>query len=413
MLTITPSKLSGEVKIVSSKSLSHRYVLAAALAMGTSKIDNILDSDDLKATQNALISLGAEIDGNFITGRGIQKVNDIIECHESGSTIRFLIPVAMLQNQTVTFTGKNQLPFRTLEIYENLFKSTNQFDHPSDRWLPLSVKGPLQGGIYELRGDVSSQFITGLLYALPKAVKDSQIVITSKLESVGYIDLTLDVLKKFGIIIKPTENGYFIPGNQTYKAGNYTVEGDFSGAAFFVAAGLLSGPIHLKNLNHQSLQGDKEIIDIALKMGASITKTDEGYMVLPSTLKGVRVDIGQIPDLGPILMVLGALSEGVMIIENASRLRIKESDRLEAMVSNLRNLGVKIKVDGDTVEIQGQKSFKGGVCVSSFKDHRIAMSMAIASIKCELPITLDDETVVSKSYPNFFESFKNLGGKIK
>ena len=413
MIKIIPTPLEGSVDIVSSKSLSHRYVLAAALAEGKSKIENILDSDDLVATKNALIGLGAKINDDVIIGSKVKKVADTIDCFESGSTIRFLIPVAMLQEEPVTFIGKNQLPFRTQAMYEEIFKDNYQFDHPKDRWLPLTVSGPLKGGTYPLRGDVSSQFITGLLYALPLAPNDSEIVLTSHLESVGYVDLTLDVLKKFGIKIIPTPTGYKIPGNQVYQPGNYKVEGDFSGAAFFVAAGLLSGPITLNNLNHESLQGDKAIIDIAQQMGGKIKKTEDGYKVYPSKLKGVTVDVGQIPDLGPILMVLGALAEGTMIIENAARLRIKESDRLEAMVSNLTKIGAQIKVDGDRVEITGQKTLKGGKEVSSFKDHRIAMAMAIASIRCEEPIIIDDETVVSKSYPNFFDSFTKLGGKVE
>lgn len=413
MIKIIPTPLEGSVDIVSSKSLSHRYVLAAALAEGKSKIENILDSDDLVATKNALIGLGAKINDDVIIGSKVKKVADTIDCFESGSTVRFLIPVAMLQEEPVTFIGKNQLPFRTQAMYEEIFKDNYQFDHPKDRWLPLTVSGPLKGGTYPLRGDVSSQFITGLLYALPLAPNDSEIVLTSHLESVGYVDLTLDVLKKFGIKIIPTPTGYKIPGNQVYQPGNYKVEGDFSGAAFFVAAGLLSGPITLNNLNHESLQGDKAIIDIAQQMGGKIKKTEDGYKVYPSKLKGVTVDVGQIPDLGPILMVLGALAEGTMIIENAARLRIKESDRLEAMVSNLTKIGAQIKVDGDRVEITGQKTLKGGKEVSSYKDHRIAMAMAIASIRCEEPIIIDDETVVSKSYPNFFDSFTKLGGKVE
>lgn len=413
MIKIIPTPLEGSVDIVSSKSLSHRYVLAAALAEGKSKIENILDSDDLVATKNALVGLGAKIKDDVIIGSKVKKVADTIDCFESGSTVRFLIPVAMLQEEPVTFIGKNQLPFRTQAMYEEIFKDDYQFDHPKDRWLPLTVSGPLKGGTYPLRGDVSSQFITGLLYALPLAPNDSEIVLTSHLESVGYVDLTLDVLKKFGIKIIPTLTGYKIPGNQVYQPGNYKVEGDFSGAAFFVAAGLLSGPITLNNLNHESLQGDKAIIDIAQQMGGKIEKTKDGYKVYPSKLKGVTVDVGQIPDLGPILMVLGALAEGTMIIENAARLRIKESDRLEAMVSNLTKIGAQIKVDGDRVEITGQKTLKGGKEVSSYKDHRIAMAMAIASIRCEEPIIIDDETVVSKSYPNFFDSFTKLGGKVE
>jgi len=203
MIKIIPTPLEGSVDIVSSKSLSHRYVLAAALAEGKSKIENILDSDDLVATKNALIGLGAKIKDDVIIGSKVKKVADTIDCFESGSTVRFLIPVAMLQEEPVTFIGKNQLPFRTQAMYEEIFKDNYQFDHPKDRWLPLTVSGPLKGGTYPLRGDVSSQFITGLLYALPLAPNDSEIVLTSHLESVGYVDLTLDVLKKFGIKIIP------------------------------------------------------------------------------------------------------------------------------------------------------------------------------------------------------------------
>ncbi|WP_162146884.1 3-phosphoshikimate 1-carboxyvinyltransferase [Acholeplasma granularum] len=414
MIEITPRNLSGEITIVSSKSLSHRYVLAASLAEGTSVIENILDSDDLVATKNALISLGAKISGNKITGSKIHCVNNQIDAFESGSTLRFLIPIAMLQDKSITFNGSNQLPYRTLSVYEELFKDKYEFIRPSDKFLPLTVKGILKNGVYPLRGDISSQFITGLLYALPLVEGDSKIELTTHLESVGYIDLTLDVLNKFGIKINKVNDGYIIFGNQKYQSGNYYVEGDFSGAAFFIAAGLIGRKITLKGLNPKSLQGDKKMIDFVRQMGGKIEELNDGYIVYPSKLKGITIDIGQTPDIGPILMVLGALAEGETVITNASRLRIKESDRLEAMVVNLKRLGAKIEyLSDDSVIIYGNDTFKGNVTVSSYKDHRIAMSMAIASIKCENNIKIDDETVVSKSYPSFFEEFTKLGGIYK
>ncbi|MBN3490832.1 3-phosphoshikimate 1-carboxyvinyltransferase [Acholeplasma equirhinis] len=410
MLKITPNKLTGTVHVVSSKSLSHRYVIAASLAEGVSNINNVLDSDDLVATKAAVMALGAKVEGSKVTGSKVKRVHDLIDCHESGSTLRFFIPIAMLQNEEVTFTGRGKLPERPQNVYEDIFKDKYLFSHPESSYLPLTVSGPLKSGNYEMSGNVSSQFVTGLLYALPLVEGDSKIVLTSPLESKGYVDLTLDVIKQFGIHIESNDDGFFIPGNQKYLPHDATVEGDYSGAAFFVVAGLLGSKILLKNLREDSLQGDKAILDFCIKMGGDIQFTKEGLLVNPSNTKGITIDLGQTPDLGPILMVLGALSEGDTLITNASRLRIKESDRLAAMVENLTKMGVKMDVYEDSVRIYGQKTLKGNVTLHTFGDHRIAMACAVASIKADGPITLDDEKVVSKSYPTFFEVFKSLGG---
>lgn len=412
MITITPRKLKGTIKIVSSKSLSHRYVMAASLAEGTSIIDNVLSSDDLDATKKALEALGAKIDGNKITGSKVKCLSPIIDAKESGSTLRFLIPVSMLQSETITFIGSGKLPDRPLNVYDDMFADRYYFIHPEDKWLPLEVKGPLQSGIYTMPGNVSSQFVTGLLYALPLVDGNSKIIVTTPLESKGYVDLTLDVLKQFGIQVKYEDQVFHIEGNQKYRAFDSSVEGDFSGAAFFIVAGLVGDELLLKGLREDSLQGDKAIIEFARQMNGDVKYTKDGLLVKPSQTKGITIDVGQTPDLGPILMVLGALSEGVTTITNASRLRIKESDRLDAMVQNLTKLGVKLEVADDQVSIHGVGKFKGGVNLQTFGDHRIAMALAVASIRCEEPITLDDETVVSKSYPTFFEEFKKLGGDL-
>src|SRR5690606_14994680 len=272
MLKITPNKLKGTVHVVSSKSLSHRYMIAAALAEGQSEINNILDSDDLVATTKALISLGAKINGNQIEGSKIRRIHDVIDANESGSTLRFLIPIAMLQDEPITFVGHGKLPERPQNVYEEMF-SNYHFKHPKDKWLPLEVKGPLKAGTYALSGNVSSQFVTGLLYALPLVDGDSKIVLTSPLESKGYVDLTLDVIKQFGVEIINKEYEFIIPGNQKYKPMKASVEGDFSGAAFFVVAGLLGDEILLKNLREDSLQGDKEIVRFAQDMGGDISYT--------------------------------------------------------------------------------------------------------------------------------------------
>ncbi|HHY97030.1 MAG TPA: 3-phosphoshikimate 1-carboxyvinyltransferase [Acholeplasma sp.] len=413
MIKITPKDIEGSIEIVSSKSLSHRYVIAASLALGKSKIENILDSDDLVATKNALEALGAKIDESIIQGSKIKKVHDIIDAHESGSTLRFLIPIAMLQDEPIQFIGKGKLPERPLNVYQDLFENTYHYKYLSNKELPLEVKGPLKSGVYKLPGNVSSQFITGLLYALPLVQGDSKIILTTPLESRGYVDLTLQVLRQFGIKIEELENGFSIKGSQTYQPGNYYVEGDYSGAAFFVAAGLIGKPLLLKGLNPDSLQGDKTIIDIAKQMGGKLEFTNEGLMVYPSNLKGVEIDLSQIPDLGPILMVLACYAEGKTLIKNAERLRIKESDRLEAMVENLTKMGAKMTVINDSVLIEGKCFLNGDVTLNTFGDHRIAMASAIAGRHAKNPIYLDDEKVVSKSYPTFFKEYVRLGGLVE
>lgn len=413
MLEIKPSKLQGEISIVSSKSLSHRFVIAAALAEGRSIIDNILVSDDLVATKEALINLGAIINDNEIVGSKITRINKVIDANESGSTLRFLIPIAMLQDELIEFRGKGKLPQRPLNVYDDMFHNKYYFVKKTKNELPLEVKGPLKSGVYMLPGNISSQFITGLLYALPLVEGDSKIIVTTELESKGYVDLTLDVLKQFGIEIEFSNNVFNIKGNQKYIPQHAKVEGDYSGAAFFIVAAVLNNGLTLKGLREDSLQGDKQIIDFVKQMGGNLTFDKGDLIVEKSPTKGITIDIGQTPDLGPILMVLGSLSEGITTITNASRLRIKESDRLDAMVQNLTKLGAKIEVKDDTAIIYGTPKLKGGVTVKTYGDHRIAMSMAVAALCCEEPIILDDEKVVSKSYPTFFDEFKRLGGIIK
>lgn len=234
MTKIYPVKLTGEVFIPSSKSLSHRYVIAAALAEGKSIVRNVLDSDDLLATKKALMSLGAKINNEEIIGSKLKVIDDVIDCNESGSTFRFLVPIVMLLDQAVTFIGKGKLGDRPIDVYDEIFKSTHTFMHPLNSSLPLMVKGPLKANSYHLRGNVSSQFLTGLLFALPLVNGDSKIILTTELESSGYVDLTLDVLKRFGVIINRQDNQYLIPGNQNYHVVDLAVEGDYSSAAFYI-----------------------------------------------------------------------------------------------------------------------------------------------------------------------------------
>lgn len=423
---IKPSILSGEIVIPPSKSYSHRAIISAALANGEkkSKINNLKFSVDIETTVKIMENWGAkitkkesslEVIGN--DGKIVPKKN-YIQCNESGSTIRFLIPVGLTSENELIFDGKGKLIDRPLNSYYKIFDDQGIKYEMSEDKLPLKVNGKLKAGNYEIDGNISSQFITGLLYALPLLDGDSIIVINKNLESKGYIDLTLEILKLSGIKIKNNDYKSFeIKGNQEYKYFDYTVEGDYSQVAFWIVAGIISAnkdnEIKCLHLNKYSLQGDKAIIEIVQKMGAKLEIFDDYVIVKPSKTKGTIIDVSQCPDIAPILTVLGALSEGETKIINAERLRIKESDRIISIKTELNKIGAEVEEVGDSLVIQGVDTFEGGVEVSAWNDHRIAMSLAIASIRCKNEIVIDEAESVKKSYPHFWDDFEKMGGQIE
>ncbi|KNF09993.1 3-phosphoshikimate 1-carboxyvinyltransferase AroA [Gottschalkia purinilytica] len=422
---IVPSTLNGEITIPPSKSMSHRAIICASFSEGISEIHNIALSDDIIATLDAMKSIGVEIlDIQQDTSTGTNKVivrgtrnfevkNEIIDCKESGSTIRFLIPIVTLTNDKITVTGRGRLVERPLDTYYNIFDKQQLKYTNNNGKLPLTLEGKIQSGIFEIEGDVSSQFITGLLFTLPVLDEDSKIIITTELESKGYVDLTIDILQKFGIeIINNNYREFIIKGNQTYKSRDYKVEGDYSQAAFWIVAGTLVGGIKCKDLDISSLQGDKAVIDIVREMGGNISEYEDGIEVKASKTKGVVIDASQCPDIIPVLSVLASLSEGTTKIINGKRLRIKESDRLTSTATELNKLGADIEELEDGLIIKGKDKLKGGVTVDSWNDHRIAMALGIASIKCEESIVITNSNSVTKSYPNFWDDFKKLGGNI-
>lgn len=402
------NNLEGTIKIPPSKSLSHRAIIAAALARGQSKISNIIYSEDILATIDALKALGInfrmEEDYIIVNGGNLYRKMDVINAKESGSTLRFMIPIMMTIAGKMTFEGENNLVNRPLDVYISLFDRMNIRYEKGEKALPLTVYDTLKPGIYEVPGDVSSQFITGLLYALCLLDDNSKIVVTTPLESKGYIDLTLDVLNKFGICIKHDNyQVFYIDGNQEYKCCDYTVESDFSQAAFFLASACFGSKIRLKNLPLQSYQSDKAIISILQQMKANIKILNDDIIVEPSITYGTTIDLANCPDLGPIVIVLAALSKGVTNIINAKRLRIKESDRLHAMYLELTKLGAKIIELEDGMIIYGVDKFNGGICYTH-NDHRICMALSIASQKADGDIILFDADCVKKSYPDFFKA---------
>ncbi|OFI06078.1 3-phosphoshikimate 1-carboxyvinyltransferase [Clostridium acetireducens DSM 10703] len=413
---ITPRNLYGEIKIQPSKSLCHRAIIAASLSKGISNIKNVTFSHDIKATIDGMKALGADIkrsENNLcINGSEFLNLNkNEINCIESGSTLRFLIPIALLTGNQITFNGEGMLKNRPLNPYYEIFKKQN-INYSSHNGLPLSVKGLITPGDFEIEGNISSQFITGLMFALPLLKGDSRIILTTKLESKGYVDLTIDTLDKFSVKIESNNyNEFYIKGNQKYMPTDYKVEGDFSQSAFWLVAGILGGKIQCTDININSLQGDKAIVDIIKKMGGNISVYKDKIVTETSKTKGITIDASDCPDIVPILSVLAALSEGTTEIINAERLRIKESDRLKAMCTELNKLGADVKETNQGLIINGKDKLKGGT-VESWNDHRIAMALSIASIKCSEPVIIKNSHSVKKSYPEFFKDFSMLGGVV-
>lgn len=419
MVKITPSPLCGTVNIPPSKSFAHRAVISALLSGETTVIKNIDLSADITATLNCAKQLGAvhtynKKDKTVTLSKQDKPKAPLFDCGESGSTLRFFIPIAMALCDAAEFTGQGRLMERPLDPYFEIFKEKGISFSLKNKI--LHIKGKLQSGTYTIDGTVSSQFITGLLFALPLLEGDSKIQIKGTLTSKAYVDITLDVLKDFGINIKNKNYSVFIiTGNQKYKSQTYTVEGDFSQAAFWLTAGALGCDVSCSGLNTNSLQGDKEIINIIKNTGAKVELLNQTTLKARPVpdMHGITVDADAIPDLVPILAVLFSFCKGTSRIENAGRLRIKESDRLAAITAELKKLGADITEGEDFLEIHGKQILNGSEA-SSWNDHRIAMALSVAACRCEGMVTIDGaKKAVKKSYPDFFKDYKSLGGVVK
>lgn len=396
-VTIMPSVASGEINAPPSKSCAHRLLICSALAKGKSVIDNIGTNDDIVATISCLKELGAkiEINGNKAVVCGIEnkerKEYINLFCNESGSTLRFLIPLSLVFSNTASFSGSDRLLERPQSVYEELFGEKGCYLKREKK--TLVAGGELKSGVYKLRGDVSSQFLTGLLFTLPLLDGDSQIVLTTPLQSSPYINITVDVLSKFGVKVEKTNSGFYIKGNQEYSPRNLSVEGDWSNAAFLEAFNLSGGNVTLKGMNEDSFQGDKVYRKFfnELKKGAP------------------TLDITDCPDLGPVLIACAALCNGAKLI-GTKRLKIKESDRGVAMQTELSKFGVDIIVNEDEIIIPKTEIKAPKKILNCHNDHRIAMSLAILCSR--VGGTLENAQCVNKSYPEFFDNIKTLGIQI-
>ncbi len=409
-MRITPAPLHGALPAIASKSDAHRLAICAALADKPTTISLPSTSVDIETTLDCLASLGATVartPGQVTISPIVSQKSAHLNCMESGSTFRFLLPVAAAVCPQVDFVGSGRLPQRPIgELREALETHGVAFSAPT---LPFTTKGWLQGGTFPMAGNVSSQYITGLLLSLPKVGVDSRIALTSPLQSAAYVDITLHALRRFGIEIDQDEKGYTVPPGQTFTSpGTVAVDGDWSNAAFFLVAGAIGGPVTVTGLDVNSPQGDKGILNLLTQFGAAVTIEGDAVTVSPAPLHGCTIDIDDMPDSLPILAVLAAFAQGDTHFTNAARLRLKESDRLVSTAAMIRGLG------GDAEELPEGLIVHGapltGGTVDSFQDHRIAMSAAIAAIGCAEEVTIQGAQAVEKSYPTFFEDYAQLGG---
>lgn len=410
----SPFVPNGTVNVPPSKSDVHRAIICAAMANGVSRISPVALSNDIKATIGCIKALGADavLENNVLTVDGTNMYKNktaLLDCGESGSTLRFFIPIAAVGNINATFVGKGKLPQRPIGIFTEALPKAGTVCK-TEGGLPLEIKGQLKSGIFEIPGNVSSQFITGLLLALPILEGDSEIVLTSPLESVGYIAMTIRTMKQFGVNIQATEKGWHIKGGQSYKTCDYTTDGDWSQAAFFMVLGAVSGKVTVKGVAKDSTQGDKKCAEILARFGAKVTQLDNEVTVEKGELKAITIDASQIPDLVPVLSVCAAFAKGTTKIINAERLRIKECDRLKATAELLNNLGGKVKELSDGLEIAGVSSLKGGN-VNGYNDHRIVMSAAVCAARSDEDITATFAMSINKSYPDFYIDYNSIGGK--
>lgn len=391
-IMITPGKLRGSLEAPPSKSHAHRLMTATALAGGKIS-ESLCTSEDTRATFRCLNELH---DGG------------VLDCGESGTTLRFLLPVAAALGINARFVGRGRLPERPMSALTDALRE-NGAVISADR-LPAEISEQLHSGVFRVPGNISSQFISGLLFALPLLDGESEIIIEGRRESVGYIDMTLDVLRDFSVCISETSSGYKIKAPQKYiEPDSPRVQGDWSNAAFFLCAGALGGETEITGLSLDSRQSDRALTDILKAFGADI-KCGSSVSVCKSELFGITVDISQCPDLFPTLAATACAAHGDTVFTNAARLRIKESDRIEAVEKMITSLGGFAESTPDSLTVHGTGTLAGGE-VNSFNDHRIVMAAAVAACICESPVVIRDAQAVNKSYPDFFEDYKKLGGK--
>ena len=414
--TIPPGARTGRVRIPASKSQAHRLLICAAL--GEEKTEVVCDgiSADIAATAKCLSALGAKIE-EMETGFLVSPIKKVPEgrcelyCGESGSTLRFLLPIVGALGVQAAFHREGRLPQRPLAPLDGVLTAHGMT--LSEDGDILLCSGQLQAGDYEIAGNVSSQYISGLLMALPRLAGESTLTVTGTLESAAYVAMTEDALRLSSVKFSKNGASYAIPGGQRFRLPARTaVEGDWSNAAFFLCMGALAKEgIRVEGLNLKSSQGDRGVLDVLRAFGAAVSEEENAVTVRRGTLRGVMVDASPIPDLIPVLSVVASVAAGETRVENAYRLRLKESDRLQSTANLLRALGGRVEEKEDGLVITGVPALHGGA-VETQNDHRLAMSAATAACAATGEVTVDNDACVAKSYPRFWEDYGSLKGEV-
>lgn len=412
MRSVLPSRIAGEIRAPSSKSVLQRVIFAAALSEGTSRISFRSLCDDCGAALRVVSALGANTEYRkaedllIVTGP-ISGGATALTCGEAGLSFRMLCPIVALFEHELTLTAAGSLQTRPMAMIEEPLRALGARCSTNMGYPPVKIKGPLRGGPVELDGSGTSQFLSGLLFALPKAPGESRIVVRS-LKSTPYVRLTLEILKDFGVKVNhnPDLTSFDIQGNQSFNACDYTVDGDWSSAASLLVAGAIAGSVTIHGLSPNSEQADRAIIDLLRSVGARIDISDGSVSVEQGELRPFSFNAEDCPDLFPVLAVLACNCEGTSEIQGVHRLRHKESDRGQALLAELGKLGAELQVEDDTLVIK-RSQLQGGK-VSSHGDHRIAMACALAALNAAAPVVISEPQVVSKSYPGFFEDLEKL-----
>ncbi len=414
-ITVYNSKIKGTVNAPTSKSFTQRAIAIATLTKGKTVIHNVTFCDDVLAAIDVAKALGSQVkiieNKVEITTNSLNINKTVLNCKESGLSLRMFCAIASLFDKEFTITGQGSLIKRPVSMVEKPLKQLGVKVVSNEGLLPLKVQGPIKGGVLEVDGSKSSQFLTGLLLALPKA-KDNSKIIVNNLKSTPYIDLTLNLMNKAGIkVINKQYKEFLIEGNQTYKPLNIKAEGDWSGASMLLVMGAVSGEITVKNIDTNSTQGDKEILS-AIKMSSAkvVVKDNEVYVANNGILKPFKFNATDCPDLFPPLVALASNCNGISEIYGVHRLKHKESDRGKVLMSEFAKLNIKIDIINDTMFVYGGE-ISGGE-VFSHNDHRIAMALAIAALNAKEKVVINNKSCISKSYPEFFKHLQMLGGKL-
>ncbi|MBC7902004.1 MAG: 3-phosphoshikimate 1-carboxyvinyltransferase [Gemmatimonadaceae bacterium] len=420
IVTVTPSILRGNIQAPASKSSMQRACAAALILNGTSVISNPGHSNDDRAAMDIIQKLGAVIkfedDKLVVQSSGVKPVAESIDCGESGLSIRMFTPIVALSKSTITVTGSGSLGSRPMDFFDQVLPQVGVTVRSAGGRLPLVIEGPIIPQDISIDGSLSSQFLTGLLMAYASAGADGKTISVNGLKSKPYIDLTLKVMESFGLPV-PVNHNYesFQFGETVVRNGpeavHYTVEGDWSGAAFLLVAGAVAGPITVHGLDVFSTQADKAVLQALMSCGAAISVQPEKIEIGPMPLKAFHFNATDCPDLFPPLVALAAFCEGTTVIEGAGRLTHKESNRALTLQEEFGKMGVEISLQDDLMIIRGTKIVKGAD-VHSHHDHRIAMACAVAGLRAEGEMTIGDADAINKSYPDFYQHLSELGATI-